>query len=252
MLRMPIRNKGKIFNLEVSLKGTVVPKKSSPQIIDIGGRTFDSTNMNISVLDLIRTNSRYLYDKKYYVTSKESTLSNKTVTYQLPTPQEKTDLGLENLYYIGLVDLLKNEPENKKGRIISLKDLGLFSDIGQDELTIIKQVTNNINDLEKREAMLNNFGIKNLKSRYNFLQQFNFSIVDSAIEKEKFNSVLEFFDDTNSKLSHELNKYNKALDGNTEEMRKIFIISKAVTNSTLELIESKRLVKVNKDEQRAA
>ena len=156
MIVLPIVNRERILNVEVTLK----------DVSKVGNKAAD---FNINSSDIIIHNKKYndsFYSKS--VATPKSVMSflrengkigksNILVTtkadekglfdiYDVKYPSDKVSDGLDNLIGTLLLDL-KNESNSQKGRYLDLYKLGVFNIITEERLTDLEFLSKNMNQL---------------------------------------------------------------------------------------------------------
>ena len=251
MLIIPIKKQktGEIYNLQISLKNIKKFEKLSNQSeINISGKTVSTTIDNKNMIELIRHYSKKIYNKVYLVSTKTSSTNNKHTTFEIPTPTEYINDELDELYIKVLLDILKNEHPNETGRILDLSKLNIFSDIDENQIQIIKEIATGV-EVSKIKKVLENYGISHVYESCEFLTQFEFTQLDSAINERDYLKTIEFLSSI-KKINQETKKYSEAVENNTKVLKKINQINKIITGSTLNVIKKEEeKIKVKKNDK---
>ena len=257
MIVLPIVNRGRILNVEVTLK----------DVSKVGSKTAD---FNINSSDIIIHNKKY--NDSFYsqnVATPKSVMSflrengkigksNILVTtksdekglfdiYDVKYPSDKVSDGLDNLIGTLLLDL-KNESSSQKGRYLDLYKLGVFDIITDERLTHLEFLSKNMNQINIAKYVEEN-DLRCLFKLIQAMDMFNFKVINgSAISLDKFDSFTEFLEPTNSKDYNSLLNYSDLAKNNKNEYSKLSYIYKIINNKPLNLIQTtKEKVKVYTD-----
>lgn len=257
MIVLPIVNRERILNVEVTLK----------DVSKVGSKTQD---FNINSSDIVIHNKKYndsFYSKS--VATPKSVMSflrengkigksNILVTtkvdgkglfdiYDVKYPSDKVSDGLDNLIGTLLLDL-KNESSSQKGRYLDLYKLGVFDIITEERLTDLEFLSKNMNQLNIAKYV-EEHDLRCLFKLIQAMDMFSFKVINgSVITLDKFDSFTEFLEPTNSKDYNNLLNYSDLAKNNKNEYSKLSYIYKIINNKPLNLIQTtKEKVKVYKD-----
>ena len=257
MIVLPIVNRERILNVEVTLK----------DVSKVGSKTRD---FNINSSDIIIHNKKYndsFYNKN--VATSKSVMkflrengkigkSNILVTtknddkglfdiYDVKYPTDKVSDGLDNLIGTLLLDL-KNESSSQKGRYLDLYKLGVFDIITEKRLTDLEFLSKNMNQVNIAKYV-EEHDLRCLFKLIQSMDMFNFKVINkSVISLDKFASFTDFLEPTNSKDYNSLVNYYNLANNNKNEYSKLSYIYKIINNKPLNLIQtSKEKVKIYTD-----
>lgn len=254
MLIMPILNTSKngitkIYNVEITLKNAKKVKENtklkgfSESDIIVNGTSFNNSIFNTKshednvVVNFIRSNN-YKTDKKDFLITTR-TNSNKATydLYNVAAPPRKVSASLDNLYGKAIIDMQKEIPNIKKGRYLSLKQLGINSHLTDEKLTKLKYIVENEKDKERLEYLFLMNGIGDLRNVIDYFKLFNFTIInESTIKEEDFLKILDAFNYTSSKDYRSLNKYYTMAKENQDIYRRLTILNRILYKKNLNLI----------------
>lgn len=262
MLRLPIINVNRngverIFIAQVSKKnaakireGVVLKGHNAGDIVSNGISFNESVyntpggepNKTVNFLRYFRGKS----DKStFMITTKEYSDSTLYDLYKVEMPSSKICAGTDNLLGSVILDMKNEIPGNEKGRIISLKKLGIDRSITDDKLDILEQIVKTEKDSKRRIELMQLNGVSDLKNIIDYLKEFKFEIISGTTMKvDDYKNILNVFELINTKETKALSKfYNIALE-NKEVYDKLSRISKIIYNKPLGLIENSKKSKV--------
>ena len=270
MLVMPILNTSKngiskIYNVEVTLKTAAKVKKDtklrgfSESDIIINGTSFNDSVYNIKnkqpnvIVNFLRNNNFRANKKDFLITTRENSNSNLFDLYNVDMPPRKITAGLDNLYGSVVIDMQKEIPNIKHGRYIDLEKLGVSDHITSDKIDKLKNVIQNkkINTNEELNYLLQANGISDLKSTLDFMNLFDFKIIDESIIKEEdMNNMIASFNNTYSKDFKSLKKYKKIASHNKDVYGKVTYLNQLIYGKPINLIHKaeKEKIKVYKND----
>lgn len=257
MIVLPIVNRGRILNVEVTLKDVskVGSKTSGFNInssdIMIHNKKYNDSfyNKNIAtpktVMNFLRENGK-IGKSNVLVTTKADDKGLFDI-YDIKYPSDKVSDGFDNLIGTLLLDL-KNESINKKGRYLDLYKLGVFDLITDERLTHLEYLSQNMNQLNISKY-IEEHDLRGLFKLIQAMDMFEFTVISkSSITEEEFNSFTNFLGPTNSKDYNSLLNYYDLAKNNKNEYSKLSYIYKIINNKPLNLIQKrKEKVKVYTD-----
>lgn len=274
MLVMQILNTGKdginrIYNVKVSLKEATKVKESTSlrgfgeSDIIVNGSSFNESVFNTKnhdssvITNFIRNKNYNSTRKDFLVTTRSNSDSKSYDLYNVSIPLKKVTSGLDNLYGKAIIDMQKEIPNIKKGRYISLLDLGVCDHINDEKISSLKYLVDKSTNEEELNYLLiaNNLG--NMKSTIDFIKQFDFTIISEAtIKEEDYNKLLSSLQYTHSKDARNLRRYYQIAKDNKECYEKLSKINKILYGKSINLIKKKEkqkiLRKLNGDSDRYA
>ena len=262
MLRLPIINVNRngvkrIFIAQVSKKnaskireGVVLKGYNTGDIIS-NGISFNESVYNIPGGEPNKTVNflRYFKGKSdkstFMITTKEYNDSTLYDLYKVEMPSSKICAGTDNLLGSVILDMKNEIPGNEKGRIISLKKLGIDRNITDDKLDLLEQIVKTEKDSKRRIELMQLNGVSDLKNIVDYLKEFKFEIISGTTMKvDDYKNILNSFELINTKETKALSKfYNIAIE-NKEVYDKLSRISKIIYNKPLGLIENSKKSKV--------
>lgn len=254
MLIMPILNTSKngitkIYNVEITLKNAKKVKENtklkgfSESDVIVNGTSFNNSIFNTKshednvVVNFIRS-INYKTDKKDFLITTR-TNSNKATydLYNVAMPPRKVSSSLDNLYGKAIIDMQKEIPNIKKGRYLSLKQLGINSHLTDEKLGKLKYIVENTKEKERLEYLFLINGVGDLRNIIDYFKLFNFTIISEAtIKEEDFLKILDAFNYTSSKDCRSLNKYYIMAKENQDIYRRLTILNRILYKKNLNLI----------------
>ncbi len=262
MLVMPILNTSKngvtkIYNVEVKLKTATKVKKDTSlkgfeeSDIIVNGSSFKKSIYNSKkqdyhvITNFIRNHNYHSDRKDFLITTRTNSNSNLYDLYSVEVPLKKVTVGLDNLYGKVIVDMQKEIPNIKKGRCLSLNELGVDEHITDDKIDRLKYLVTNVTTDSDLDYILYTNNLGNLKSTIEFIKQFDFTIISEAtITEEQVKNLLEPLQYTYSQHAKSLGNYYKTAKSNQDTYRKLSIISQILYSKPINLIQNKEKQKV--------
>lgn len=262
MIIMPILNTNRnnvtrIYNVEVKLKSANMVRegvqlKNIPESdIIIGGLSFNESIYNVkkkednAVVNFIRNTNIRCHKEEFLITTRSHTDSDMYDLYSVEIPPKKITSGLDNLLGKMLLDIQKKIPNRKKGRYISLRRLGVDTHITKEKLEKLQYIVNNCRDKSRWKYLFFTNGISNLKDTLDFLNLFEFTIIDGATMREdRFNELLSTFHYTKGKDYRSLRNYYAIAKENQEVYQLLAYLNRLIYNRPLNLITSKKKSKI--------
>lgn len=254
MLIMPILNTSKngitkIYNVEITLKNATKVKENTKlkgffeSDVIVNGSSFNNSIYNTKnhednvVVNFIRSNN-YKTDKNNFLITTRSSSNKETYDlYNVAIPPRKVSKSLDNLYGKAIIDMQKEIPDIKKGRYVSLKQLGIDSHLTDEKINKLKYIVETTQEKEKLEYLFLINGIGDLRNTINYLKLFNFTIIsDATIKEEDFLKILKAFKNTSSKDYKSLNKYYIMAKENKDIYSRLTILNRILYGKNLNLI----------------
>ncbi len=261
MIIMPILDKDKIYNVEIKLKDYFedqnlgVFEKHYESDLIVNGQNYNDSSYNAknanlnSLVNFIRNNTIYM--RSSYVLTSRRNEQGKMYTYRIPAPPRKVTEGLDCLYGNIIQDMKKSIPQNEKGRILSLKKLGVTDHIMEKDLKLVRKSTESSYITDKNDPRLKEKELYLLFATIEFLDLFDCTVLeDSTMDLKEFQSIQKAFLEFNSEEGRKINKYYHTALENANEYRKIQFLSKIMTGETFYWIkrgESKVKIKSIED-----
>ena len=262
MLILPIVNKNRIMNVHIKIKAAEKIRtkiafsdaKESEIIVNrekFSESIFSNSKEILAPVEFVRSKS-LLYPRKYLVTTKTEASSELYDVYEVPCVPKKVNDSLDKLYSCALTDMRKEIPGCKKGRYISLKNLGVDEHLTEEKIAKLQKIVKE-NDAKDWPSLFQKEDIADLKDTLDFIDNFECTVIsDTTIPENSLQDVLKSLEVINTRDSRNLrNYYDKAL-ANKEVYSKISYINRIIYNEPLALIKSnkqrqKQLIKT-KDE----
>lgn len=266
MLIMPILNKTKsgttkIYNVKVSLKTASKVKKSTilkgveESDIIVNGSSFKNSIYNTKnlennvIVNFIRNHNYNTSKNNFLVTTRNNSNNPNYDLYNVLIPPRKVTIGLDNLYGKVIIDMQKEIPNIKKGRYISLRDLGVDFHISMDNIEKLKYVVKEAKNEKDLDYLLISNNIKNMQTTIDFIKIFDFTIInESTVYESQITDILGSFSEMSTELSKSLEKYYKIAKDNKEVYKKISMVNQILNGKPINLIQNnnktKKLVKI--------
>ncbi len=262
MLVMQILNTGKdgvnrIYNVKVSLKDATKVKENTSlkgfgeSDIIVNGSSFNNSIFNTKnydgnvVTNFIRSKSYNTSRKDFLVTTRSNSNSELYDLYNVSIPSRKITGGLDNLYGRAIMDMQKEIPNIRKGRYVSLRDLGVTDHITDEKIELLKQISAKATTEEELNYLLTINNLGNLKNTIDFIRMFEFTIISEAtIKEEEFNKVVNSLIPTFSKDVRSLRRYHQIACDNKESYEKLSKVNRILYGKSINLIRKKEKSKV--------
>ena len=262
MIIMPILNTNKnnvtrIYNVEIKLRNanmvrqSVQLKNMLESDIIIGGLSFNESIYNKknkednAIVNFIRNTNLRCHKDAFLITTRSQIDSDLYDLYSIEVPPKKITSGLDNLLGKLLLDIQKKIPGMKKGRYISLRRLGVDEHITNEKLEKLQYIVKSCKDKTRWEYLFFANGISNLKDTLDFLDLFEFTIIDEATMKEdKLKEFLAIFSHLNGKNYRSLKDYYDIAKENQEVYQLLTYMNRLIYDKPLNLITSKKKSKI--------
>ena len=274
MLVMQILNTGKdgvnrIYNVKVSLKDANKVKEETTlkgfdeSDVIVNGSSFKNSIFNTkshdaSVITNFIRNKNYNSNRKdFLVTTRSRTNSKLYDLYNILLPQKKVTSGLDNLYGMAIIDMQKEIPDIKKGRYISLLDLGVCDHISDEKISSLRYLVDKSTSEDELNYLLISNNLNNMKSTIDYIKQFEFTIISEAtIKEDDYNKLLNSLQHIHSRDVRSLKRYYQIAKDNRDCYEKLSKINRILYGKSINLIKKqdkpKILKKVNTDSDRYA
>lgn len=258
MLVLPIINRDKVFNVEVTLKDLQLVNDNNilneynPSDIIAGGKSFlDSEISEKDMLDFIRFNSiRNL--NNFLITTKENNKKDFN-TYEVSPALVKINNELDELYKKVILDIrYKDISKNGNGYYLSFDKIGFNNFLSDDKINLLENITNTVKDTSTWDSLFEKVNISDLVKSMDFLDKyFEFTVIPSSIINEgELIKIINSLEKVRSRDYKMLNNYYIIAKGNQDVYKKLSKINKCLTKEPYKLIMSKKqkkLVRVNED-----
>lgn len=248
MLILPIVNRNKILNVQISLKEAKKVKTDvdiseiSESDIIVNGRsflksTFSSERDPRAIVDFIR-NHFVMQNRKYSVTTKRTLDSNVCDVYEVAVPPAKMSDAFDKIYSSAILDMQKETPNVVKGKYLSLKKCEFDTVFSDEKIGKARKIVSSANK-ENWMMLFREEGLSEMLQILDSMMIFDCTIVSEAtISLDVMLQVLNSFDKIHSKDTKSLrNYYNMALD-NQDIYERMVYISKIVYDKDYELIRT--------------
>ena len=249
MLILPIVNKNRILNVQITLKGAekiktrVSYENTYSSDIIVNGKKLSESQYTSScddktALHFIRSNS-LLYPRKYIVTTKEENDSDLYDVYEVLPPPRRVNDGLDNLYGRVLTDMRMESPRTNKGKYLSFEKIGLGESLTDEKIMKLQRIVTEVKDTSKWPELFDREGISDLLDTIHFIKNFDCTVVsDTTIPESSLQDTLKGLEVLHTRDYKNLkNYYNMAME-NRDIYAKLSVISKMVYNEPLNLIQS--------------
>lgn len=264
MLILPIVNRNRILNVEISLKnakkiktGVILENIRESDII-VDGAKYSTSVYNIHdgsenlVVDFIR-NASIRNKNNYTITTREFSNSTNYDVYSVSQPPKKVTKELDDLYGSVITDMRKEIPNVKKGRYISFEKIGIDKHLTDEKISLLQTIVKEVKDQSRWPQLFKKAGIADLQETLDFVNAFDCTIIsDTTISEDTMQAMLEVFKKMNTKDYKGLKNYYNIALSNKKIVNKLLYLNKIIYNKPLDLIHSNKekqkvLVKVKED-----
>ena len=150
MLVLPIVNRNRVMNVQVSLKdaeklhNSVVLENTKESDVIVNQHNFldssyEQDKEDNSVVNFIR-NTSLISQNDFLVTTREEAESNRYDVYQVKQPPKFINPALDNLYANVITDMRKEIPNVRRGRYLSFEKIGLGQYLTQEKIARLQQI----------------------------------------------------------------------------------------------------------------
>lgn len=251
MLILPIVNKNRILNVQITLKNAEKVRRrvsfpdANPSEIIVNGKKLSESIYNDSrdysaTLNFIRYNSMH-YSRNYLVTTKEEKNSSFYDVYEVAPPPKKVNDSLDDLYGRVLTDMRKETPGSNKGKYLSFETVGLGKDLTDEKIMKLQRIVKEERDTSKWPLLFEREGIADLTDTISFIRNFDCTVVaDTTIPESSLNDTLRALEVIHTRDSKNLRNYYNMAMANRDIYAKLSYINQIVYNEPLNLIQSNR------------
>ena len=175
--------------------------------------------------------------------------------YTVEKPPFKVDDSLDSLYSAALNDMRKEIPGVNKGKYISLKKMGIGSDLDNRK---IAEVQNIVKNHDKREwpRLFEERGVAHIGETIDFINNFDYTILsDTVIPEDSLQEVLNGLRIIKTRDFKNLNNYYNMAMSNAEIFTRLSYLNKLINEKPLALTDvrrsrEKKLIKTKKNEDK--
>ena len=255
MLVMPIVNKGRVMNVEVSLKdiskvrSNVYYDHASSSDIFLNRAKFSTSSFANyeegqkakASMDFIRARS-LLNSGKLLVTTKNRRASKFYDVYSIPLVPKKVNDSLDELYGRALLDLENEIPEaDKRGKYLSLKELKLDQCLTDDKILSFQRMIENEKDSSNWSNRCKAENILNLEEILKFLNNFEWVLLtEHTIPEESLKDTLKSLEAIHTRDYRNLKKYYEIAESNALIYMRLSYVYKIIHNKPFALIQTKK------------
>ena len=260
MLILPMINRNRVMNVELSLKDALKVKEgvhyddAEESDIIVNNEKFSNSlfknNEKNGQIDFIRSKS-ILYPRNFLVTTKQNSSSAKYDVYELPQPPRKVNDSLETLYNKSIVDIQKEIPGVKnRGRYVSFKDLGFEEHLDEERIASLQKVMKEGQDNEEFGTKLKEAGVEEIVDIIDFFNIYSCTVLsDSVIPEDSLQDTLTALSPINTRDYRNLKKYYETAKSNTEIYTKLSYVNKLLYDKPLTLQQSKPKILIKKKDE---
>lgn len=251
MLILPIVNKNRILNVQITLRNAekvrsrVRMEDANSSDIIVNGKKLSESIYNHSTsysdtVNFVRSNS-LLYPRNYLVTTKGVENTPYYDVYEVAPPPKKVNEELDNLYGRVLTDMRKETPGTNNGKYLSFESIGLGNKLTDEKILKLQKIVKEVRDPSKWPMLFEQEGIADLTDTIHFIQNFDCTVVtDTTIPENSLQDTLKALEVIHTRDSKHLRRYyNMALE-NRNIYAKLSYINQIIYHEPLNLIQSKK------------
>lgn len=251
MLILPIVNKNRILNVQITLRNAskvrsrVKIEDADCSDIIVNGKKlsesiYHSSSNYLDTVNFVRSNT-LLYPRNYLVTTKGVNNSSYYDVYEVAPPPKKVSEELDNLYGRVLTDMRKETPGTNNGKYLSFESIGLGAKLTDEKIMKLQRIVKEVRDTSKWPLLFEQEGIADLTDMIHFIQNFDCTVVtDTTIPENSLQDTLKALEIIRTRDSKHLRKYyNMALE-NRNIYAKLSYINQIIYHEPLNLIQSKK------------
>ena len=249
MLVLPIVNRNRVMNVQISLKDaakihrSVILENTGESEVVVNQQNFsDSSYLQDKeeggVVKFIR-NSSLISKNDFLVTTREEADSNRYDVYQVKQPPKFVNSALDNLYANVVTDMRKQIPNVKRGRYISFEKLGMNQYLTEDKINTLQQIVKTEQDRGRWPRLFEKAGIADLAQTIEFLNHFNLTVIsDTTLPEETLQSMLQAFEPLQTQEYRNLKKYYHMAQANQQIYSRLSLVYHLLYNEPYHLITS--------------
>ena len=262
MLVMPILNTSKngttkIYNVMISLKTASKVRENTTvngigdEDIVIGSSSFKNSIYNTknmednAIVNFVRSKNYHTNRKNFLVSTRNYATKMAYDLYNVEIPPRKVTKGLDALYSKAIIDIQKQIPDIKKGRYVSLKDMGVIDHISDERLEQLRYVVDTASNDTNLQYMLLAHNLGDLKATLDFIKLFDFIIISEAtVYENQVTDLLSALEFTATRESKNLQKYYNLAKDNKDAYYRLSTLNKIINGKPINLIQSREKSKV--------
>ena len=249
MLVLPIVNRNRVMNVQISLKDaakihrSVILENTGESEVVVNQQNFsDSSYLQDKeeggVVKFIR-NSSLISKNDFLVTTREEADSDRYDVYQVKQPPKFVNSALDNLYANVVTDMRKQIPNVKRGRYISFEKLGMNQYLTEDKINTLQQIVKTEQDRGRWPRLFEKAGIADLAQTIEFLNHFNLTVIsDTTLPEETLQSMLQAFEPLQTQEYRNLKKYYHMAQANQQIYSRLSLVYHLLYNEPYHLITS--------------
>ena len=249
MLVLPIVNRNRVMNVQVSLKdaeklhNSVVLENTKESDVIVNQHNFldssyEQDKEDNSVVNFIR-NTSLISQNDFLVTTREEAESNRYDVYQVKQPPKFINPALDNLYANVITDMRKEIPNVRRGRYLSFEKIGLGQYLTQEKIARLQQIIKTEQDRNRWPVLFEQAGIADLYQTLEFLNHFNCTVIsDTTLPEATLQSTLQALEPLNTQDYRNLKKYYHIAQTNQEIYSRLSLVHHLLYNSPYQLIRT--------------
>lgn len=264
MLVLPIVNRNRVMNVQISLKdakkihSSVILENTKESDVVVNqhnflNSTYQQENDGGGVVNFIR-NMSVLSKNDFLITTREENDSNRYDVYQVKQPPKFVNPAMDNLYANVVTDMRKQIPNVKKGRYLSFEKLGMNQYLTEEKIARLQQIIKTEQDRSRWPRLFEQAGIADLPQTIEFLNHFNCIIIsDTTLPEVTLQSTIQALEPLQTQEYRNLKKYYHIAQSNQEIYSRLSMVYHLLYNEPYRLISSEKKQKQaeNADFERA-
>lgn len=247
MLVLPIVNRNRVMNVQVSLKdakkihNSVVLENTKESDVVVNQHNYSDSSYqqdDSGVVNFIR-NTSLISQNDFLVTTREEAESNRYDVYQVKQPPKFINPALDNLYANVITDMRKEIPNVRRGRYLSFEKIGLGQYLTQEKIARLQQIIKTEQDRNRWPVLFERAGIADLYQTLEFLNHFNCTVIsDTTLPEATLQSTLQALEPLNTQDYRNLKKYYHIAQTNQEIYSRLSLVHHLLYNSPYQLIRT--------------
>ncbi|MBQ6538975.1 MAG: hypothetical protein IJL76_01710 [Bacilli bacterium] len=263
MLILPILNKDKIFNAELTLKiaslennATLLFEKVGESDVMVNSKKLSESKLDKNnVVEFIRFNS-INYPRDFFVNTRNKQFDKKKFdeignrvssentfeTYRIKPIPSRVNIYLDKLLNNLIIDMMNKVPnKDNNGRYVSLKRLGFDEFVNDEKIERLRSIISSVSDPSKLPSLFRSAGVEDLVDLVTFFDVFEAIVVpNSTIQEEDLKKMINKYEKIHSKDFKSLNNYYRIAKENSEIYAKINVVSKLIYDRPFRLVQSEK------------
>ena len=183
--------------------------------------------------------------KDFLVTTRHNSNSSLYDLYNIEIPPRKVTTGLDNLYGKVIIDMQKEIPDIKRGRYLSLAEVGVGEHLTEERLAKLKYISETSKDDKEFDYLILSNSMGDLRSTIDFIRMFEFEVVEeSTVLENQVEDLINQLEKTKTREYRNLKSYYDMAKKNKVVYKKLSKLNQILYGRPINLIQKREKGKV--------